>query len=91
MNEVSLLAVNALIDKKPEYNTPYMYHTMIDLSELQDRPRIIWAVPPPTKKFFGKVIIFYEEFDGTRWKLSKPENWITEKSEEKIRVRAGSK
>jgi hypothetical protein len=63
--------------KKPEYNTPFMYHKMMFNSADKEQERIVWAVPGPAQEFYGSVIIFYEEWTGTRWRLSKPSNWTT--------------
>jgi hypothetical protein len=63
--------------KKPEYNTPFMYHKMMFNSAYKEQERIVWAVPGPAQEFYGSVIIFYEEWTGTRWRLSKPSNWTT--------------
>ncbi len=75
--ELTLHNMEGIMDVKPEYNTPYMYYNMVPGTA--NAEYIAWTVPKPVKQFYGKVIIFYEEFDGTRWKLSKPQHWITEK------------
>ncbi len=77
---LTLHNINNVMDIKPEYNTPYMYYKMIRGAHPGKQENYIFWVPPsPVNEFYGKAIIFYEEFDGTRWKLSKPEHWITEK------------
>ncbi len=71
----SRIRVPTAMLKKPEYNTPYMYHRMALAPVELEKQRIVWAVPPGINEFFGTVIAFYEEFDGKQWKLSKPTNW----------------
>jgi hypothetical protein len=64
----------SITHKSPEYNTPYMYYKMMHNSADKEA-RIVWAIPMAVKEFYGSAIIFYEEWTGTRWKLSKPKNW----------------
>jgi hypothetical protein len=52
-----------------------MYYKMMHNSADKEAQRIVWAIPMAFKEFYGSAIIFYEEWTGTRWKLSKPKNW----------------
>lgn len=76
--QLDLANMEELTENKLEYCSPYFYHNMVlDASQLE--PSLInWHRLQSVKEFFGSAIIFFEEWTGDRWKLSKPDHWITQ-------------
>jgi hypothetical protein len=78
-NQLHLANMEEMTMNKLEYCSPYMYHNMV-LGSSTLEPSFTLPYLRSVNEFYGSVIIFYEEWTGTRWKLSKPSSWITEES-----------
>jgi hypothetical protein len=74
---LSLPNMDGLSATDAAYTTPYLCYRMQREHFQNNWPFAIDDTPEPVKEFYGSVILFYEEWTGTRWKLSKPSNWIT--------------
>lgn len=78
-NQLHLANMEEMTMNKLEYCSPYMYHNMV-LGSSTLEPSFTLPYLRSVNEFYGSAIIFYEEWTGTRWKLSKPSSWITEES-----------